>query len=215
MRSLANERTARLTAVAAVLAAAVGIGAGVALHLALRASAARPKVAVPRLHGEAVWPPRSRAAPTFVLRDQDGRAVSMAGQRGRTVLLAFMDPLCRQECPIEGRTLGFAAREVAPAQRPVVLVVSVNPAATRADAKAATRRWRLPADTHWLLGRHAQLAFVWRKYGITVIPSTHDIVHSTAVYLIDTSGYERVGLIAPFEPPFVADDLRELAREAT
>lgn len=194
-------------------AAAVGIGAGVGLHLALGSSAMRPSPSLPALHGEAVWPAGRRAAPGFVLPDQGGRLVSLAGERGRTVVLAFMDPVCKQECPIEGRVLGFAQRQVAPAQRAVVLIVSVNPGATGAEARAATRKWDISGETHWLLGGQAQLARVWRTYDITVLPSTHDIVHSTAVYLIDRRGFERVGLIAPFPGPFVADDLRELARE--
>lgn len=211
--ALQHARPRRLALLAVVLAAAVGIGAGVGLHLALRSASARPAPTLPALHGQATWPAGRRVAPGFKLRDEAGRLVSLRAQRGRTLVLAFMDPLCHKECPIEGRALGDAERQVPPAQRPVVLIVSVNPAATGADARAATREWRIPGETHWLLGRRAQLARVWRAYAITVIPTTHDIVHSTAVYLIDRRGYERVGLIAPFMPPFVADDLRKLARE--
>lgn len=210
----------RLTPVAVVvilvLAASVGVGAGAALHVARRPSTQAPQaLAVPALQGQAVWSAGRRAAPAFALRDQDGRLVSLASQRGHTVLLAFMDPLCKQECPLEGRGIAAAERQVAPAQRPTVLIVSVNPQATGADAKAAVRRWRIPGRWHWLLGTRAALRRVWRAYGITVIPTTHDIVHSTALYVIDRSGFERVGVIAPFLPQFVADDLRMLARGST
>lgn len=195
-------------------AAAAGIAAGIGLHMALGSAGARERLDVRALHGEAVWPAGRRRAPAFALRDQNGARVSLAAQRGRTVLLAFMDPLCKQECPIEGRALAAAERLVAPAQRPVLLVVSVNPDATGADATAASRKWHLSGSWHWLLGEHAELARVWRAYDITVIPKAGDIVHSTAVYVIDRGGYERVGLLAPFLPPFVADDLRVLAGEA-
>lgn len=210
---LRHVRPARLIAGVVALAAASGIGVGFGLHLAVGSGPARPVVARPALHGEAVWPAGRRRAPAFALRDQDSRVVSAATERGRPVLLAFMDPLCKQECPTEGRTLALAEREVPPAQRAVLLIASVNPHATAADARAASRKWSLPTGSHWLLGSRAQLARVWRAYGITVIAKTNDIVHSTAVYLIDRRGFERVGLIAPFPPVFVADDLRTLARE--
>lgn len=201
----------RLVAVAALPAVAVGVAAGVGLHLLLRQPSAHPAPTAGALHGEAVWAAGRRPAPALALRDQDGRLVSLASERGRTVVLAFMDPRCKQECPIEGRALADAERQVTAAQRPVLLIVSVNPRATAADARAASREWSISGDWHWLLGRRAQLARVWRAYDITVIPKTNDIVHSTAVYLIDRRGFERVGLLAPFPPPFVADDLRTLA----
>lgn len=195
-----------------LLAAAAGVTGGVVLHFALPSAAARPALALPALHGEAMWPPGRRTAPAFALRDQDGRLVSLAAQRGRTVVVAFMDPLCKQECPLEGRGLATAEQQVTPAQRPVLLIVSVNPQADGMDARAATRRWHISGEWHWLLGRRPQLARVWRAYDITVIPKTNDIVHSTAVYLIDRRGFERAGFIAPFLPQFVADDFRTLAR---
>lgn len=194
-------------------ALAVGIGAGTGLHFALRshsADAAAP-LALPKLHGQAVWPAGRRRAPAFSLRDQDGLRVSLAGLRGRPVVIAFMDPLCKQECPIEGRGLALAERQVARAQRPTLLIVSVNPLARGRDARAAARKWGISGDWHWLLGTHAQLAPVWRAYDITVLPTTNDIVHSTAVYLVDRRGFERAGFLAPFLPQFVADDLRTLA----
>lgn len=191
---------------ALTLAAAVGVGGGAGLHFAFAAREAAPpqRLALPKLHGQATWPARARRAPVFPL---------LAAQRGRVVLLAFMDPLCKQECPIEGRALAATERQVPAAERAAVLIVSVNPKASARSARAATRTWDLPSDTHWLLGSHAKLARVWRAYSITVLPTTHDIVHSTAVYVIDKSGFERAGVLAPFMPQFVADDVRTLARE--
>ena len=203
----------RLALGALVLAGAVGVGAGAVLHAAVRPRQTQPSLAVPALHGEAVWPSGRRPAPAFALRDQDGRLVSLADQRGRTVLLAFMDPLCKEECPIEGRALALAERQVAPAARPTLLVVNVNPKASGADARKAARRWGISGRWHWLFGSAPALRRVWRAYRITVVPTTHDILHSTAVYVIDRRGDERVGLIAPFLPQFVADDLRTLAGE--
>lgn len=205
---------ARLLLVAAILAAGVGLAAGAAIHLALRPARGQGASALPSLHGQAVWPAGRRRAPGFTLRDQTGRPVSLAAEHDRSVLLAFMDPLCRQECPIEGRGISLVERQVEPAERAAVLIVSVNPAATAADARRAARKWGISGDWHWLLGTRSQLARVWRAYEITVVPKSNDVVHSTALYVIDRHGFERAGVIAPFLPQFVADDLRTLAGSA-
>ena len=136
----------------------VGVGAGAGLHLALRSDGAAGAPALPALHGQASWPAGKLRAPRFTLRDQTGRLVSLAALRGPTVVVAFMDPLCKQECPIEGRGISLAERQVAPAKRPTVLIVSVNPTARPADAVKATHKWGITGNWHWLLGTHAQLA---------------------------------------------------------
>ena len=53
---------------------------------------------------------------------------------------------------------------------------------------------------------------MWRSYGITVRETTHDIQHGAGLYLVDRKGFERVGYLFPFEPGFVARDIRTLAR---
>jgi protein SCO1/2 len=196
---------------ASLLAAGAGVAGGMALHLALRPARGAQALRPPSMHGQATWPAGRRPAPNFALHDQRGRLVSVAGERGHSVLLAFMDPLCKQECPIEGRGLALSQRQVSLADRAAVLIVSVNPDATAADARHAARKWGISGDWHWLLGSRSQLAPVWRAYDITVLPKSNDIVHSTAVYVIDRHGFERAGVIAPFLPQFVADDLRTLA----
>ena len=80
-------------------------------------------------------------------------------------------------------------------------------------AKAA-RKWHLPADFEWLLGTHAQLAPVWRAYGIAVRPTKDgDVEHSDAFYVVDRSGDERAGFLSPFIPGLLTRDLRRLAAE--
>jgi cytochrome oxidase Cu insertion factor (SCO1/SenC/PrrC family) len=180
------------------------------LHRVLSASAAPAALALPTMHGQANWLPGKRPAPGFMLPDQNGRLVSLHAQRGRAVVVAFMDPLCKRECPTEGRELGATEQQLAPAQRSALLIVSVNPLATGADAKRADANWHIPGNAHWLLGDPQQLAAIWRAYGITVVGPT-GAVHSTAIYLIDRNGDERAGFVAPFLPQFVADDLRTLA----
>ncbi len=195
-------------------AALVGIAIGVAFHTQLTGPAAADTVAVPVLHGQATWPANRRVAPALALRDQHGRPVTLASLRGRTIALTFLDSLCKESCPIEGRMLAAAVRETRGAARPQLLVVSVDPAGdTPSTVARALRRWKLPADTVWLLGTRARLRPVWDAYQITVDPVSGDIVHSTAVYLIDRRGYERAGFLMPFVPALVADDFRALGTE--
>ena len=170
-----------------------------------------------RLTGEATWAAGARAAPAITtLRDQTGHRFSLAPLRGKTVAIEFWDSHCNQECPLAGRALAAAERSLPRAQRPVLVVVSVNPLDTPASSRAAIRRWNLAgaAPWHWLMGTRARLAPVWRAYRIYVHPTPTDIVHTEALYLIDRRGDERSGYLYPYLPNFVALDLRTLRRGA-
>jgi cytochrome oxidase Cu insertion factor (SCO1/SenC/PrrC family) len=203
-------------AVVVLAAVLIGVGAGVGAHLLLARSSPSTSAAAPAaaLHGEATWPAGVRPAPVIsTLHDQSGRRFSLTSLRGRTVAMVFFDSHCRQECPLAGRALASAEASLAPRQRPVVVVVSVNPRDTPASTRAAARAWGLAqiAPWHWLRGSHAQLAQVWRAYGIYVKPERGDISHTEALYLIDRRGYERSAYLYPYIPGFVSHDLLTLA----
>ena len=190
---------------------AVALVAGVAIGIAVHAATSRAKA--PALDGQATWRSGARPAPEFALRDQHGRVVSLESLRGRSVALTFMDSLCKQACPLEGRMLASAIAQLPDSAKPHLVVVSVDPAGdTPATVAHAARKWHLPRGTTWLLGGKRSLARVWKQYDITVDPRSGDIVHSTAVYLIDKHGDERAGFLMPFLPDLVAGDFRTLAR---
>ena len=201
----------RALSVLASLAVA-GVAAGVAIG-ALQHARVRPLV--PDFHGQASWAAGARPAPPFALRDQRGTLVSLRALRGRPVLLTFLDSRCRQECPVAGRELGSILRRLPAAQRPVVIVVSVDPRGdTPAGIRQALAHWQLdgPWRVHWLNApTRTALARVWRAYGVVVQPATNDIVHSLALYLIDRNGDERTGYLFPFLQSFVQHDLSRLA----
>jgi cytochrome oxidase Cu insertion factor (SCO1/SenC/PrrC family) len=128
----------------------------------------------------------------------------------------FFDSHCNQECPLEGRELAAAERSLPAAQRPVLVVVSVNPADTPASAAKAARVWGLSAVApwHWLMGTRDRLSPVWRAYREYVGRSVNgDIPHTEALVLIDRRGYERSGYLYPFNQGFVTHDLGVLGRE--
>ena len=169
------------------------------------------------LHGQATWAAGAKAAPAILaLRDQSGSVFSLGSLHGRTVAMAFFDSHCNQACPLEGRAIAASEQSLPRSQRPVLVVISVNPADTAASTRAAVRKWGLAgvAPWHWLRGTHAELARVWRDYHIFVAPPRDgDISHTEALYLIDRRGDERSGYLYPFVPRFVTLDLRTLASE--
>ena len=203
----------RLYVASVAAAAIVGVVVGVVLHGALGGGRARAQApALPALHGQATWASGKAPAPNFRLRDQRGRIVSLASFHGRTVVLAFMDSLCKSVCPLEGRQLAAAIQPLAGSKRPQLLIVSVDLADSPSSIARAGRKWGLPAGFRWLLGTHAQLARVWRDYRIAVLPAKNgDIAHSDAFYVIDRNGDERAGFLSPFIPGLLTDDLRTLA----
>jgi protein SCO1/2 len=205
----------RSTAVAVVVgAAALGIVIGLLVHHSSSgASSSRQRS---ELQGGAVWRPGQRSAPNFALRDQAGRPFELNALRGRPVILAFMDSRCHQECPLEGHALAAGLRKVPAGERPEIVVVSVDPwEDTSGSARRAIQRFGLaPYESRWLLGSKRRLEAVWRKYRIEVRRSSTDIEHTDALYLIDSRGFERAGMVYPFLPTWISDDLGALAREA-
>jgi protein SCO1 len=201
------------------IATLVGIGAGAGLHLLLAgtsapAAPARPGAVHGPSKGQATWAAGARPAPLIAaLHDQRGARFSLASLRGHTVAVEFFDSHCKAECPLAGRALASAERSLPAAQRPVLLVVSVNPLDSAASVRAAVRSWGLAglAPWHWLMGTHAQLARVWRAYHIFVAPTRGDITHTEALYLLDRRGDERSGYLFPYLPGSVTHDLRMLA----
>jgi protein SCO1 len=205
----------------AILLGAVVAGAGGGILLRDRgetsAAAAAPRASLPAFHGQGTWARGERPAPNFALRDQTGTLVSLRSLRGKSVLLTFLDSQCTTRCPIEGRQLGSLLRRLPAAERPTIVVVSVDRAGdTPRRIRHALAKWQLagPWTIHWLnASSRARLAEVWRLYGVTVEPTSNDIVHSLALYLIDRRGDERTAYLFPFLQSFVQGDLARLARE--
>ena len=210
------------TAVAIAAAAVVGVLLGIGVHSLTNgggsvvnrpAAEVRPAAGV---RGQAVWPAGLRRAPDFSLPDSEGRRFSLASVRGDPAIITFMDSRCHEVCPLEGRTLAAGLRLLPRSQRPIVIAVSVNPwEDTPASARRAIGRFGLAGFRwRWLLGSRAQLEGVWRKYGIDVRRTTGDIEHTDALYLVDSEGFERAGMVYPFLPTWISTDLDLLARES-
>jgi protein SCO1/2 len=163
------------------------------------------------LRGTDVFGPGSRPAPAFSLRDQNGRTISLRSLRGHVVAITFLDSRCRKECPVAGRELAAAQRELGPHSPLIVVVVSVDPSADTPDsARAFMRESGIHGSWHWLFGDRAHLLPVWGVYGIQVQPARGDILHTAAVYLVDRKGSVRVADAVPFFPSQLAESARAL-----
>lgn len=205
----------RLFALLLAVGAVGGSTLGLLAHVAF-GTPDRDGPALPELHGQASWASGTHKAPSFRLRDQSGSWISLKRLRGRPVLLTFFDSRCVEQCPVTGKQLARVLRRLAPRERPTIVIVSVNPRGdTSASIRHATRAWDLegPWRLHWVGGKRPALARVWRSYGITVQPTTNDVTHGLALYLIDRQGFQRTGYLFPFLPNFVGLDLVRLARE--
>lgn len=142
-------------------------------------------------------PVPAKDAPDFTLADQYGHPLSLAGLKGHTVVLTFMDPHCVDICPIVSQEFLNAYRDLGTAASNAVFVaVNVNSDhATVADVAAFSAAHRLSTipTWHFVTGSPSALQRVWDSYNITVGEKIAgaDIVHTDIVYFIDPAGRER------------------------
>ncbi len=142
-------------------------------------------------------PVPARPAPGFTLTDQAGRAVPLAGLRGKVVVLEFMDPHCTDICPLVSREFIEAYHDLGRSADDVVFAaVNVNQYFNRVqDVLAYSRAHQLSSipGWHFLTGPAATLQAVWHAYDVEVqAPSPDaDIVHTSVIYFIGPGGTER------------------------
>ena len=200
-------------------AVAVGAGVGIGVAIARSGSGSSAKLTAPPDPG-VTFPAGTRRAPDFSLQDQAGRAVSLRSLRGRTVLLAFIDPVCRNLCPFEAKILNDVTRALPAGERPTIVAVSVNPwNQTRADLRLDAAKWHLVPEWRWGLGDYPALSKVWQAYAIGVRVRTktlagvtvHEVDHTEAAYVIDAAGYERALFIYPYRSEDVVSAVRRVS----
>jgi cytochrome oxidase Cu insertion factor (SCO1/SenC/PrrC family) len=142
---------------------------------------------------------------------------------GRDVLVTFVDPLCRNLCPLEAHVLNTLVGSLPAARRPAIIAVSVDPwADSRHNLTQDFSKWSLVPQWHWAVGSHGQLASVWKRYAVAVQVVTkhlagttvHYITHDEVSYLVDPAGFERAMFAWPFSPQDVLATLRRISRAA-
>src|SRR5262249_49915129 len=101
-----------------------------------------------------------------------------------------------------------------------MLAVSTDPQHdTTESAYQFSQVHHLLDQWHFLLGDRATLVPIWSAYHIGTEPATPTaanpgtINHTTAIYLIDKQGHERVFFAEDFDPNVLANDIRILSSQ--
>jgi protein SCO1/2 len=148
----------------------------------------------------------------FALRDEEGRRISLRQYRGRVVVLTFMYSTCRDTCPVTATQIRGALDQLG--HDVPALAVSVDPVNDTPDNAEAflVKRGLSNGRMHFLLGTRAQLAPVWKAYGIR--PQGKGFDHSAYVLLIDKRGRQRIGFpVQELTPEGLAHDIGKLEAE--
>jgi len=199
---LARVHLALLTAALCVLAAVIGV------LLAGRGDGSEAAISANGWAG--ATRPAAARVPAFRLTDQDSRRVTTADLAGRPAVFAFIYSTCRDTCPAQVQTIRGALDDLG---RDVpVYGVSVDPANdTPRSAQAFLLEQKMKGRMEFLVGDRAQLAPVWRAFGIA--PQRDGRDHSSYTVLVDASGRQRIGFPSDqLTQRGLAHDLARLAR---
>jgi len=207
-------------AILEAVALSAAIVAGVVL-VVIKVTNQAPSDPVPVANPPFVFAAAHRTAPSFKLTGQNGQPVSLAAYRGKPVIITFVDPLCRNLCPLAAHVLNQTDRELPPSQRVPIIAVSVDTYAdTHADLLEDFRRWDLVPQWTWAIGSGAQLQAVWHSYdvGVSIVTKSvagiteHIVSHDEVAYVVDPDGYERALYFWPYTPQSVKHTLAEVSR---
>ncbi|HEY8314471.1 MAG TPA: SCO family protein [Candidatus Baltobacteraceae bacterium] len=159
-------------------------------------------------HGTVLNPPRPAA--TFDLPATTGGTFDLAASKGHLVVLYFGFTHCADTCPQTLAHINAALKDARLTEARAVFV-TIDP---RRDTIAAERAFFAKAAVRAIgvTGTRAQLAPIWKAYGVSVQPQPTDIAHSDYIYAIDAAGRLREVLHADVPVVALAADLRALAR---
>ena len=160
--------------------------------------------------------PPPNPAPALTLTDQHGQPFDLASQRGRAVLLFFGYTHCPDVCPTTlsdfltvRDALGDRADDVA------FVFVTVDPARDTPDRLAQYLDFFDPGFIG-LTGTDEQIAQAKQGYGVysRIQESTSSlgylVDHTSAMFVIDPDGNERLTYPYGTEPAIVAEDVSHL-----
>lgn len=143
------------------------------------------------------------------LVDQRGQPVSLAGLRGKVVVLAPFLSLCQDECPLVTGAFLAMQRELRAAglARRVVFVEATVDPGRDSVARLAAYQEEFGADWELWTGTPARVAAFWKPFGVayqvvpeeappktdwwTGQPLTYDVDHTDGYILVGPDGHER------------------------
>jgi protein SCO1 len=165
--------------------------------------------------GGQVSPPHR--APAISLHDDSGTAVTLAGQRGRYVLVTFLYTHCPDVCPLIASNLNGAIRALgARAKNVRVLAISVDPKGdTPAAVRAYVKRMGLVPQFRYLIGSPAELKRAWAAWHVLSVRQSAGVIdHIAYTALVDPTGKERVLYGSAVHARDVVHDVRVLMHDA-
>jgi protein SCO1 len=154
----------------------------------------------------------SDAAPDFHLNDQFGKPISLSQFHGEPVVLTFLYTHCPNACPLTADKLHVTQTQLGKnAAKVMMLAVSIDPIGdTQATAQNFSQVHKLTSNWHYLLGTQNQLSPIWDAYSIAGQATAN---HSTAIYVIDKQGRERIFFDGDFTSDQLTSDLNILLQE--
>jgi protein SCO1/2 len=155
-------------------------------------------------------------APDFRLTDQFGQQVSLSQFKGKPVVVTFMYTHCPDVCPLIAEKLHTVEQSLGgDAQKVAILAISVDPKGdTRSAAMAFSEQHKMTGYWHFLIGTQNQLSPVWTAYAIDAQRiSASTSTHTSALYVIDKTGHERVLLDQDFTSAQMTSNLKTLLGE--
>lgn len=159
-----------------------------------------------------------RALPAMNLLDQAGRPFGVDRLRGRWTLLFFGFTNCPDVCPTTLATLAAVRATLAdlpPAQRPEVVLLSVDPAR---DTPAALGRYVTHFDPSFtgVTGEAAAIEALTRTLGVAVMigapapDGSYTVDHTAAIFLLDPDAAWVAVFGTPHSAPTIAGDYRRI-----
>jgi len=137
-------------------------------------------------------------APDFRLTDQTGKSIALSQFKGKPIILTFLYTHCPDQCPLTAEKLHAVMLNLGnKAENVAVLAVSTDPKRdTVAAALDFSKVHRMLTFWHYLVGTHNQLSPIWSSYSVYAAPTPTttggSVSHTTAIFLIDKQGRERV-----------------------
>ena len=201
-RDRVRPQAVRRSAAAAGIGSVTAVGAiglivlGAAPMAVAQASPVADTILAVSINGAST--PVNFPAPAFSLTDQDGRAVTLAGLRGKVVLLTFLDDTCSVDCPLIAQEFRQAGQLMgADTARVELVAINYNPLDTQVSyIQAFDQQEGLAGVPNWLYltGTPAQLQQVWQHYAVQqaeILPAGSMVGHGDYAFVIDQSGHIR------------------------
>lgn len=170
--------------------------APILLLISTAGSPAFAHLPMPPKQGEIGRKAVQESVPNFTLIDQDGKPFQFADAHGKLILVTFIFTTCPDVCPLLTGKFAVLQRQLAATKHNNYLLLSVT-TDPQTDTSAVLKQYgaRYKADFHhwrFLTGSRAQLAKVWKEFGVTVENSgAGQIRHTALTTLIDWRGVRR------------------------